>query len=155
MVKTDKFHMAVTASVVRCIARSGLLACAMLVLLALAPAAEAVDDPDVSLLIGGPALVKPEGVALDSAGNLFVADYGNSRISVFSPAGAFLRAFGKGVNQAGGDVCTEASGCERGAVSFSGVAGESTSVSVFPPDITVALPDAPFADCGLPSSSLK
>lgn len=56
----------------------------------------------------------PMDVALDSAGNIFVANTGNQRIDVFSPAGAFLRAFGKGVNPAGGDVCTEATQCKRG-----------------------------------------
>jgi DNA-binding beta-propeller fold protein YncE len=56
----------------------------------------------------------PRDVAVDPAGNVFVANTGNQRIDVFSPAGAFLRAFGKDVNPAGGDVCTEASQCKRG-----------------------------------------
>ena len=56
----------------------------------------------------------PRDVAVDPSGNVFVANTGNQRIDVFSPAGAFVRAFGKGVNPAGGDVCTEATQCKRG-----------------------------------------
>ena len=43
------------------------------------------------------ALSGPHGLAFDPAGNLYVADHVNDRISVFSPAPAFLRAFGGGV----------------------------------------------------------
>jgi DNA-binding beta-propeller fold protein YncE len=56
----------------------------------------------------------PRDVAVDPAGNVFVANTGNQRIDVFSPAGAFLRAFGEDVNPSGGDVCTEATQCKRG-----------------------------------------
>ena len=59
-------------------------------------------------------LQSPRDVAIDSAGNVFVANAGNQRIDVFSPTGAFIRAFGKEVNPAGGDVCTEATQCKRG-----------------------------------------
>lgn len=59
-------------------------------------------------------LRSPRDVAIDSAGNVFVANTGNQRIDVFSPTGAFVRAFGKEVNPAGGDVCTEATQCKRG-----------------------------------------
>lgn len=54
----------------------------------------------------------PAQVATDDDGNLYVADSGNNRISVFSGAGAFQRAFGKGVAPGGGDVCTTA--CRAG-----------------------------------------
>jgi hypothetical protein len=48
-------------------------------------------------------------------GNLFVGDYGNNRIDVFSSSGGFLYAFGAAVNVAnGGNVCTAASGCTEG-----------------------------------------
>jgi DNA-binding beta-propeller fold protein YncE len=38
---------------------------------------------------------KPRGIAADAVGNLYVADWGNSRIQNFSPEGEFLKAFGK------------------------------------------------------------
>jgi DNA-binding beta-propeller fold protein YncE len=70
---------------------------------------------------GAGAMNEPQGVAFGPEGNLFVADKVNNRIDVFSPAGAFLRAFGKGVNTGPGnpDVCTTA--CEPG--DSTGVAG--------------------------------
>ncbi len=37
----------------------------------------------------------PEGVALDSAGSVYVADTGNARVQKFSAAGAFLRQWGR------------------------------------------------------------
>lgn len=52
------------------------------------------------------ALNEPKGLAVDVSGNVFVSDYSNQRIAVFTTAGAFLRAFGKGVKPGGGDVCT-------------------------------------------------
>jgi DNA-binding beta-propeller fold protein YncE len=70
------------------------------------------------------AMSGPEGVAIGPEGNVFVADSGNERIDVFTPGGAFLRAFGKEVNPdpaaASPDVCT-ASGCKPGL--SSGAAG--------------------------------
>ena len=48
----------------------------------------------------------PQGVALDSAGNLYLVDRGNHRIQKFSPSGEFLLMFGGGVNEtSGGNVC--------------------------------------------------
>jgi hypothetical protein len=38
-----------------------------------------------------------EGVATDSSGDVYVADSGNNRIDEFSPAGAFIKAYGWGV----------------------------------------------------------
>ena len=38
----------------------------------------------------------PRGLAVDNAGNIFVADTNNDRLQKFSPAGAFLSVIGKG-----------------------------------------------------------
>jgi len=57
---------------------------------------------------------EPRGIAVAADGSTYVADSGNFRIDVFSPDGTFLRAFGKGVNPGGGDICTAASGCQQG-----------------------------------------
>lgn len=58
----------------------------------------------------------PYGVAV-SGGEVYVADYLNHRVSVFSTGGAFARAFGKNVNAGAGspDVCTAATTCRAGA----------------------------------------
>ncbi|MEX2108538.1 MAG: NHL repeat-containing protein [Solirubrobacterales bacterium] len=56
----------------------------------------------------------PSGLAVGPDGLLYVAAFSNSRVEVFSPDGTFIRAFGKGVNPAGGDVCTAATGCQVG-----------------------------------------
>ena len=50
-----------------------------------------------------PQLEDPQGIALDTAGNIYISDRGNShQVKVFSPDGKFLRAIGKaGVPKAG------------------------------------------------------
>lgn len=53
-------------------------------------------------------------LAVASDGSVYVADYGNNRIDVFSPDGGFKFAFGAGVSIAGGDVCTTVTGCQAG-----------------------------------------
>jgi hypothetical protein len=44
----------------------------------------------------------PEGVALDSSGNVYVVDHNNYRVQKFDDEGHFLLMFGSGVNQGGG-----------------------------------------------------
>ena len=59
-------------------------------------------------------LNNPYGVAVSGSGDVYVADGSNNRVDEFTQAGAFVRAFGKGVDTAGGDVCT--SSCQAGGV---------------------------------------
>jgi DNA-binding beta-propeller fold protein YncE len=57
------------------------------------------------------------GVGADAAGNVYVAESGNSRVSQFTTEGSFVRAFGRDVIPGGADgfqVCTQATGCQRG-----------------------------------------
>jgi tripartite motif-containing protein 71 len=57
------------------------------------------------------------GVGADAAGNVYVAESGNSRVSQFTTEGSFVRAFGRDVVPGGADrfeVCTWATGCKRG-----------------------------------------
>jgi tripartite motif-containing protein 71 len=69
---------------------------------------------------GAGQIVKPFGLAFDSAGNLYVSERDNQRISVFSPAGTFIRAFGYDVALPANpgaevfEVCTTATGCKAG-----------------------------------------
>ncbi len=77
---------------------------------------------------GAGAMNQPQGVAFGPEGNLFVADKVNNRIDVFSPDGAFLRAFGKGVNPGGGDVCTTE--CEPGdSIGVAGAMDRPTGIA--------------------------
>jgi hypothetical protein len=66
-------------------------------------------------------LTSSSGVAVDGAGNVFVADTGNDRISVFTSGGTFLRAFGGDVGGTGTNVCTAM--CASGTIS-GGAAGQ-------------------------------
>jgi DNA-binding beta-propeller fold protein YncE len=60
---------------------------------------------------GGGQFFYPLGVAVDpSSGDVYVADFINSRIEKFGPAGEFLLAFGKEVDATtSGNICTAAS----------------------------------------------
>ncbi len=60
---------------------------------------------------------KPRGIATDfETGRVYVADQGNKRINVFQSDGAFLFAFGWGVDTGASELqtCTMASGCQAG-----------------------------------------
>jgi DNA-binding beta-propeller fold protein YncE len=58
---------------------------------------------------GAGQLDSPDGIALDGAGNLYVADEQNQRIDVFATAGpSFVRAFGWDVALPDGDAAFEA-----------------------------------------------
>jgi hypothetical protein len=56
----------------------------------------------------------PTGVAVGPNGRVYVVDYENNRVSVFSPSGQFILAFGKSVRPSGGNTCTAATGCQKG-----------------------------------------
>lgn len=76
----------------------------------------------------------PQGIATDfETGRLYVADQGNNRIDAFEPNGAFLFAFGWGVDSGASklEVCTAASTCQAGiAGSGAGQFDHPTSVAV-------------------------
>ncbi|MGA9370469.1 MAG: hypothetical protein WBV53_01330 [Solirubrobacterales bacterium] len=65
---------------------------------------------------GAGQLNAPRGIAVDGAGNVYVAEQNNHRISVFNAAGAFKYAFGRGVDTGAStfEVCTTASTCQAG-----------------------------------------
>lgn len=64
---------------------------------------------------GAGQLSQAPGIDVGPDGLVYATDFGNNRVDVFTPSGAFVRAFGKGVNPTGGDVCTTATGCQKGA----------------------------------------
>jgi DNA-binding beta-propeller fold protein YncE len=105
----------------------------------------------------GPGELKsPAGIAIDPQGVLWVADSANSRVSLYTREGAFLRAFGKGVNRILGgrtDRCSSRCGPgvrsgEAGALNLPGAAavdaagnvyvseGLNNRVSIFAPDLS-------------------
>jgi outer membrane protein OmpA-like peptidoglycan-associated protein len=65
---------------------------------------------------GAGALSLPVGIATDSSGDVYVADFDNERIDEFSAAGAFIEAFGWGVVDGASkpETCTSASTCQAG-----------------------------------------
>ncbi len=65
--------------------------------------------------IAAGALERPDGIAVSEAGDVYVAEAGNDRVSVFSSTGAFRFAFGYRVAPSGGNVCSAESGCLKGA----------------------------------------
>ncbi|HTU85922.1 MAG TPA: hypothetical protein VMF57_10130 [Solirubrobacteraceae bacterium] len=56
----------------------------------------------------------PTGVATNSAGDVYVSDYGNNRIDEFSAAGAFIKAYGWGVSDGANEFETCTSTCQAG-----------------------------------------
>ncbi len=83
---------------------------------------------------GAGQLYQPSGVATDSSGDVYVADFYNSRIDEFSAAGAFIKAYGWGVADGMYQFETCTSTCQggiegTGAGQFSGPAGVATDSS--------------------------
>jgi DNA-binding beta-propeller fold protein YncE len=68
----------------------------------------------------GGEFASPYDIAVDSAGNSYVADAGNNRIQRFDPSGHFVLAWGKDVVAAnavtGYEICTVANSCQAGDV---------------------------------------
>lgn len=89
------------------------------------------EEGDESAAAG--AIAEPYSLEVAPDGNLYVADYRNDRIDVFSPEGSFLFAFGKAVGAAGSNVCTVASGCNSGtAGGHGGEVAAPTAVAIDP-----------------------
>jgi sugar lactone lactonase YvrE len=82
---------------------------------------------------GGPAtsasLNQAYGVAVDSSGNVFIADYGNNRIRVVNMQATAIKV--AGVTIPAGDIATVAG---NGNVGLSGDGGSATSASLCAPD---------------------
>ena len=56
----------------------------------------------------------PLGVAVDGAGNVWVADAGNNRVEEFSSAGAFIKTVGWGVKNGKAEAETCTTSCKAG-----------------------------------------
>ncbi|HEX3240407.1 MAG TPA: NHL repeat-containing protein [Solirubrobacterales bacterium] len=65
---------------------------------------------------GAGKLRAPQGLALGSEAELYVAEESSNRISVFTAAGAFVRAFGRDVGGTGVNVCTTF--CQEGTLDY-------------------------------------
>lgn len=73
----------------------------------------------------------PMGIAVDDAGDIYVYERTNLRVSKFSSSGAFLLTFGGQVNKTtGGNVCTAASADQCGIGVLGTDAGEFSNESV-------------------------
>ena len=57
---------------------------------------------------------EPAGVATDSSGDVYVAEFDNNRIDEFSAAGAFIKAYGWGVSDGANQFETCTSTCQTG-----------------------------------------
>jgi hypothetical protein len=98
-------------------------------------------------------LYTPTGIALDAAGNVYVSDNLQNRVNVFSPAGAFLYAFGSGVNAEAGaanpNLCTAASGCQEGSTFSSDSMGHPNGIEIDPASGRAYLPSGFEARVGI------
>jgi DNA-binding beta-propeller fold protein YncE len=75
----------------------------------------------------------PAGIATDSAGNVYVADFNNNRIDEFSPAGAFVKGYGWGVLDGASQFETCTTTCQIGIASYgAGELFEPTSIAIAP-----------------------
>jgi hypothetical protein len=96
----------------------------------------------------GGELSGPAGVAVDqSTNNVYVVDAGNKRVQEFSATGAFIRAFGKNVIQAGkpGDAGSGFEICEVAADCQAGEAGAGSGALTSPGYPAVAPVGSPNA----------
>jgi hypothetical protein len=90
---------------------------------------------------------RPDAIAVNSAGDLYVAESSNHRVQKFDSEGNFLLTFGDGVDATtGGDVCTAASehtcqagtsGNGPGQFGLTGGSGYTSQLAVSPSDGSV------------------
>jgi sugar lactone lactonase YvrE len=70
----------------------------------------------------------PEGIAIDTGGSIYVVSRLGHRVDKFSPAGVFLRAWGRDVLSNGApngfENCVDAADCKAGVASPDGLGGE-------------------------------
>jgi hypothetical protein len=111
----------------------GVLVAVALATVTLAAAAPVRVTPFGSEGTGSGQLRRPGGLAIDAAGNVFVADTDNNRVDEFSSAGAFLRAWGWGVADGTSALQTCTSSCLAGqAGQGTGQLSEPVAVAVSP-----------------------
>src|SRR5262249_38601637 len=112
---------------------------AALLVAAFAAPAQAAFEPVQEFGSFGPDAGKLQGpgdLTVGADGTIYVSDFTNRRIDVFSSAGEFQRAFGKGVNVQTGagvnpDVCTTASGCKASTATHeAGAMGAPEGVAI-------------------------
>src|SRR5215203_5183596 len=127
-------------------AATATLVVAIALTLALPASVRALEPVAVIGASGGGAgkLSVPLGAAVDGAGGVYVSEHVNQRVSEFTTAGAFVRAWGFNVRPGGGkgfEVCTKATGCRpgeaggrAGQLSFPGGVAVDSSGSLYVTD---------------------